>query len=1008
MDNRQRGIGSIPVRKLQSGGFTGTDEDYRNAYELSRPAPDYGPPRPVTASPIANIGPGMYYSLQQPSPNLSHSEYLKALAKDPEFIKFKEDNPHAAAEFENMNPAVENRTFNRAKAFEPFHTREQISPDQQFDVATQTFFTPRKNWAGTKIDEYGRAGQEKQLENVYRQLDAIDQLNTTQARNAGRELLPSERMRAVGIKDDFTESGPGILLYDPAKGRGEIVNSGSLSLLFERGDPAAAYEQAKNSLPYYQQQALLGIEGPTTQAQERRIVDTLVKNPLPTLSFMEYGLGQFAPPNYGLDPNIARRREENEQREIKEKPLEYFRDFLNLSPYQGGLPTIYQFPELTTIKPIKPLAAGGAVDASDDPMVLYAQRASRPGVGATELDAAAHQAELLRDYNVNPLNRAAYTPGGRQLGMREFTGKYQTSGDPIYSEDGSVPANMPSVSQRPAYKNTLSTQQLFDLLALVSGDVPKKPPVQRFFTGGIVDPAETARKSYAGAQDMYAYASKEFGAQDPRTQSALANMRASQAQMDQTLAALAKPTPAPAAPPPALINDAGTIASTPSPITPPAPTYAQPTPSPEPGGIYPAVMYSYIDPKTGAVDYRNAGRTPPAGMIGATNPNIYGGQQNEFIGERGLFAKGSAADLRPIMNTVLAGKDPLVGAVTVDQNIGDVRLAGKSTDYSYSQAGNQLRVFDKNNNLVSSIAVQGDQDGTKLTFDDGSTFAKGVKNAAGSYEGGLQIGGVAAGAFKGLPPPPPPPGGGTPTVVGGGGNDGIPTPISPEVGVPDDPLPDPFPLPPSIPPYEEGKPDPRIVLGDIASRNVVDTRIPRADTVFANSPVERTFDPVSQTFRYPSSPTKTTPATGEFMSQFVPGNVTLRRPQLLNITRGDVPSYDQKTGTYTAPALSPSQYNAKMREQSLNIMNQVLSGKTYTTAEYYALLAAMRNGSFGDPSDPNFKKNMQEAVDRYVAARAAAATPPPAPKTETITGGTGNDTIKGGTGNDKQEDTSGD
>ena len=379
-------------------------------------------------------------------------------------------------------------------------------------------------------------------------------------------------------------------------------------------------------------------------------------------------------------------------------------------------------------------------------------------------------------------------------------------------------------------------------------------------------------------------------------------------------------------------------------------------------------------------------------MIGATNPNIYGGQQNEFIGERGLFAKGSAADLRPIMNTVLAGQNPSVGPVTVDQNIGDVRLAGKSTDYNYSQAGNQLRVFDKNNNLVSSIAVQGDQDGTKLTFDDGSTFAKGTKNAAGSYEGGLQVGGVAAGAFKGLPPPPPPP-----------GNDGLPRPIPPEVTIPDAPLPLPVTLPPPIPPYEEGKPDPRIVLGDIASRNVVDTRIPRADTVFANSPVERTFDPVSQTFRYPSSPTKVTPASGEFMSQFIPGNVTLRRPQLLNVTRGDVPSYDQKTGTYTAPALSASQYNAKMREQSLNTMNRVLSGKTYTTAEYYALLAQMRNGAFGDPTDPNFEKNMREAVDRYVAARAAAA-PPPAPTTDTITGGTGNNTITGGTGNDTIQD----
>lgn len=224
---------------------------------------------------------------------------------------------------------------------------------------------------GGSVDEYGRTAQDKQKENLYRQLDAIDAWNTTQATNAGRELLPEERTMAVGVKDDFTGSGPGVVLYDPAKGQSGIVNSGSLSLLFERGDPAAAYEQAKNSLPYYQQKALLGIQGLTTQAQERRIVDALEKNPLPALTFMEYGLGQFAPPNYGLDPNIARRREENEQREIKEKPLEYFKDFLNLSPYQGGLPTIYQFPELTGyaeggMTDKQPFYLGGPTDGMAD------------------------------------------------------------------------------------------------------------------------------------------------------------------------------------------------------------------------------------------------------------------------------------------------------------------------------------------------------------------------------------------------------------------------------------------------------------------------------------------------------------------------------------------------------------------------------------------------------------------------------------------------------------------
>lgn len=357
------------IMSLAGGGFTGTDEDYRNAYKP--PSSDYVLPPPVTASRIANLGPGMYYSLQQPPPNLSHSEYLKALAKDPEFIKFKEDNPYAAAEFENMHPAVENRTFNLAKAFEPFHTREQISPNQKFDVATQTFFTPRKNLVGTKIDEYGRTAQDKQKENLYRQLEAIDAWNTTQTTNAGRELLPEERMMVVGVKDDFTGSGPGVLLYDPAKGRNEIVSSGNLSSWFERGDPAAAYEQAKNSLPYFQQKALLGIQGWTTQAQERQIVDALEKNSRPALPFIEYGLGQFAPPNYGLDVNVSRRRAENEQREIKEKPLEYFKDFLNLSPYQGGLPTIYQFPELTGyaeggMTDKQPFYLGGPTDGMAD------------------------------------------------------------------------------------------------------------------------------------------------------------------------------------------------------------------------------------------------------------------------------------------------------------------------------------------------------------------------------------------------------------------------------------------------------------------------------------------------------------------------------------------------------------------------------------------------------------------------------------------------------------------
>lgn len=353
------------IMSLAGGGFTGTDEDYRNAYKP--PSPDYGPPPPITASRIANLGPGMYYSLQQPPPKLSHSEYLKALAKDPEFIKFKEDNPYAAAEFENMHPAVENRTFNPAKAFEPFYTREQISPDQKFDVATQTFFTPRKNWAGTKIDEYGRAGQEKQLENVYRQLDAIDQWNTTQAANAGRELLPAERMMAVGIKDDYSTNGPAVILHDPSRGR--FIPAAETGR-FMRGDPSASYEQAKNILPYEQAAAILGITNPFPSAEENeQILDYIEKKGVPSLLFTEYDRGTFLPSAYGLSPRLAAKREYELTNKVK--PLDFLKEYLNLTPYQGGLPTIYQFPELTGyaeggMTDKQPFYLGGITDGMAD------------------------------------------------------------------------------------------------------------------------------------------------------------------------------------------------------------------------------------------------------------------------------------------------------------------------------------------------------------------------------------------------------------------------------------------------------------------------------------------------------------------------------------------------------------------------------------------------------------------------------------------------------------------
>jgi hypothetical protein len=279
-----------------------------------------------------------------------------------------------------------------------YHAGPVYDPGPVFTSTADVSLTPSGggalgNVAGNSVDEYGRTAQDKQIENLYRQLDAIDAWNTAGATREGAEapwlMDQASRMMAVGVQDDFTGAGPGILLYDPAKERGEIVSSGSLSSMFTRGDPAAAYEQAKNSLPYFQQKALLGITGPTTQEQERQIIDALERNSLPALTFMEYGLGQFAPPDYGLDPNVARRREENEQREIKEKPLEYFKEDLNLSPYQGGLPTIYQFPEQ------------GGMPESDytDPRLLSSYISGALASGNPE-DARRSIATLKTDYGV--------------------------------------------------------------------------------------------------------------------------------------------------------------------------------------------------------------------------------------------------------------------------------------------------------------------------------------------------------------------------------------------------------------------------------------------------------------------------------------------------------------------------------------------------------------------------------------------------------------------------------
>ena len=450
--------------------------------------------------------------------------------------------------------------------------------------------------------------------------------------------------------------------------------------------------------------------------------------------------------------------------------------------------------------------------------------------------------------------------------------------------------------------------------------------------------------------------------------------------------------------------------------------------------------HPYVNPITGERKTVTGGipdQGAPAGFIDAFNPNVYGGQQSDLAVGRGFFAKGDTVNLSPLLNN----RDPGQGPVRVDQNIGNVQLPGKSTDYTYTQAGNTIQVKDKSGNVVSQIAVQADVDGTQLKFADGTVGAVPVKKD-GSWE--IQLGGKPAGGYTGIP-----------TV-----------PVTPLPSTP-------------LPPYKEGVADPTIPMPPITARPVIPVPVPPINQEFLNSPA-RQWDPVTQSFKY-GSPTSLSPATGPGgaggsgyaradgtpvdlprdwntytvenkaawfnrygvtpadlmanglsqadidvlrnaktpytvtndqkgtplappqVANWTPPGVTLRQPSLLQVATSDQatkPSYDAKSGIYTIPTYSESQQNAINREQLLGAVGSALGGKKYTTPQYYNLLSMARSGAFGAPGTPDFATKLQAALASLAAAQAANNTVTGEKGNDTITGGKGNDTVTGGKGND--------
>jgi uncharacterized membrane protein len=60
-----------------------------------------------------------------------------------------------------------------------------------------------------------------------------------------------------------------------------------------------------------------------------------------------------------------------------------------------------------------------------------------------------------------------------------------------------------------------------------------------------------------------------------------------------------------------------------------------------------------------------------------------------------------------------------VTGVVLDGNVDAVTLDGDVGDYLFQQQGNQLRVYS-GTELVATIPVQTDEDGTQVTFGDGT------------------------------------------------------------------------------------------------------------------------------------------------------------------------------------------------------------------------------------------------------------------------------------------------
>jgi len=108
----------------------------------------------------------------------------------------------------------------------------------------------------------------------------------------------------------------------------------------------------------------------------------------------------------------------------------------------------------------------------------------------------------------------------------------------------------------------------------------------------------------------------------------------------------------------------------------------------------------------------------PTGTLTKTKVFLGAGNDNYTVSDSGTTLYGNTG-----IDTVTIA--PGVTDVTLDQNIERINFSGASSSYAFKQTGNLINVYDSTGiTLIVRAPVQGDSDGTQLSFSNGTASAK--------------------------------------------------------------------------------------------------------------------------------------------------------------------------------------------------------------------------------------------------------------------------------------------